>query len=105
MEARINEKRKRIASAEVIRHLEVLSVVVVIVFALLPGHSPGAEQVPSQKTSLPEAPAIPEDVFGRGSPRGSVKGYFAACREGDYQKAANYPVASTGKRRSTSCMD
>jgi len=30
------------------------------------------------------------DEFGRGSSRGTVKGYLAACLEGDYERAANY---------------
>jgi MscS family membrane protein len=51
----------------------------------------GAEQATTQKTTAVEPTAmIPEDEFGRGSPRGTVKGYFFACREGDYEKAANY---------------
>ena len=33
---------------------------------------------------------VPVDEFGRGSPRGTVKGYLEACREGDYKKASNY---------------
>jgi MscS family membrane protein len=33
---------------------------------------------------------IPEDEFGRGSPRGTLKGYLAACSEADYEKAAQY---------------
>jgi MscS family membrane protein len=50
----------------------------------------GAEQPGVQAMLPPSAPAVPEDDFGRGSPRGAIQGYFAACREGNYAKAANY---------------
>jgi MscS family membrane protein len=33
---------------------------------------------------------VPEDELGRGSPRGAVQGYLAACREQDYEKAARF---------------
>ena len=54
---------------------------------LLAGAAEGA-QPPAAEQSAP--PAALEDEFGRGSPRGAVQGYLAACREGDYAKAANY---------------
>jgi MscS family membrane protein len=38
----------------------------------------------------PPAPAVPDDELGRGSPRGAVQGYLAACREGDYETAARF---------------
>jgi MscS family membrane protein len=43
-----------------------------------------AEKVPAPPTGAPE------DEFGRGSPRGAVQGYLAACRERDYEKAARF---------------
>jgi MscS family membrane protein len=51
----------------------------------------GAEPAATPKATAVEPTAtIPEDEFGRGSPRSSVRGYLTACREGDYQKAASY---------------
>jgi MscS family membrane protein len=51
----------------------------------------GAEPAATPKATAVEPTAtIPEDEFGRGSPRSSVRGYLTACREGDYEKAANY---------------
>jgi MscS family membrane protein len=38
----------------------------------------------------PPSPAVPEDEFGRGSPRGAVQGYLAACREGNFERAARF---------------
>lgn len=64
--------------------------IVMIIFALLLGSALGAEQAPARETAASPAPEIPVDEFGRGSPRGTIKGYFEACREGDYEKAANY---------------
>jgi len=64
--------------------------IVIIIFALLLGSALGAEQAPARETAASPAPEIPVDEFGRGSPRGTIKGYFEACREGDYEKAANY---------------
>jgi MscS family membrane protein len=64
--------------------------IVMIIFALLLGSALGAEQAPARETAASPAPEIPVDEFGRGSPRGTIKGYFGACREGDYEKAANY---------------
>lgn len=36
------------------------------------------------------APAAPSDELGRGTPRGAVQGYLAACRTKDYDKAAEF---------------
>ena len=35
-------------------------------------------------------PAGPPDEFDRGIPRASVQGFFKACRDGDYERAAEY---------------
>jgi MscS family membrane protein len=48
------------------------------------GEAEVAEQTPAPVR------LVPEDEFGRGSPRGAVEGYLAACREGDYEKAASF---------------
>ena len=74
-----------------IRQCIATSVVSAIFVALLLSTALGAEPPAKQEKTAPEPTAtIPEDEFGRGSPRSSVKGYLAACREGDYQKASNY---------------
>ena len=83
-------KNNRGRAAQVLRHFAATSLALTILFALLLGTALGAEKGTAQVAPAPEAPAIPEDEFERGSPRGTVKGYFAACREGDYEKAANY---------------
>jgi MscS family membrane protein len=90
MKVDIKGKNVRGRVARVLRHLAATSLVVTILFALSLGTTMGAEQAAKQNTTAPEAAAIPDDEFGRGSPGSSVKGYLAACREGDYQKAANY---------------
>jgi MscS family membrane protein len=61
-----------------------------IVLALLLGTARGAEQASTQTTATPQTGQVPEDEFERGTPRGTVKGYLAASREGDYEKAAHY---------------
>jgi len=84
-------KCNRGRAARVLRHVAATSVVVTILFALLLGTTMGAEQATTQNTTAVEPTVIiPEDEFGRGSPRSTVKGYLEASREGDYQKAANY---------------
>ena len=47
------------------------------------------------ETEAKEKPKVvkvagPSDEFGRGNPRGTVKGYFEAARKGDYERAADY---------------
>jgi MscS family membrane protein len=64
--------------------------VATIVLALLWGSVLAAEQATTENADAPPKYEVPEDEFERGSPRGTVKGYLAACREGDYEKAANY---------------
>lgn len=84
-------KCNRGRAARALPHVAATSVAVTILFALLLGTTMGAEQATAQNTTAVEPTVIiPEDEFGRGSPRSTVKGYLAASREGDYQKAANY---------------
>jgi MscS family membrane protein len=64
--------------------------VATIVLVLLGGPVLAAEQATTENAAVSTTYEVPEDEFGRGSPRGTVKGYLAACREGDYEKAANY---------------
>ncbi|MFQ5416433.1 MAG: mechanosensitive ion channel family protein [Myxococcota bacterium] len=43
--------------------------------------------------SLPQATTQdpgPQDEFDRGTPRSAVMGFLTACRDGDYERAANY---------------
>ncbi len=66
------------------------SMVATIVLALLWSPVLAAEQATTENAAAPPKYEVPVDEFGRGSPRGTVKGYLAAFREGDYEKAANY---------------
>ena len=61
-----------------------------IVLALLWSSVLAAEKATTENAPASPKYEVPVDEFGRGSPRGTVKGYLAACREGDYEKAANY---------------
>jgi MscS family membrane protein len=77
--------------ARPLRHLAATSVVVAILFVFFLVTPMGADKETAKEKTAPGPTAmIPEDEFGRGSPRSTVKGYLEACREGKYQKAANY---------------
>jgi MscS family membrane protein len=52
------------------------------------GAAPATEEATSEPAS--ERPAGPVDEFDRGTPRDAALGYLVACREGDYERAANY---------------
>ena len=60
----------------------------------VPGHA--AEEKPAPppvaETALEDfsRPMGPPDPYNRGTPRGSIYGYIVACREGDYERAAQY---------------
>ena len=90
MKIGINESNTFLSAGRVFCRHVATAVVVMIIFALLLGSALGAEQAPAQESAAVPAPEVPVDEFGRGSPQGTVKGYFAACHEGDYEKAANY---------------
>jgi len=78
-------------AAKTLRHFVATSLVLTILIALFGGDPAlGAKQETTQNTATAPTPEIPADEFGRGSPRGTVRGYFSASREGDYEKAANY---------------
>jgi MscS family membrane protein len=64
--------------------------VATIVLALLWSPVLAAEQATTENAAEPPKYEVPVDEFGRGSPRGTVKGYLAACHESDYERAANY---------------
>ena len=51
---------------------------------------PGTAQQPSATAAKPTPPAGPADEFERGTPRSAVNGYLTACRDGDYERAAEY---------------
>ncbi len=42
------------------------------------------------KAEEAEEPPGPADQYGRGVPRSAMLGFLAACREGDYERAAEY---------------
>ncbi len=77
-------------AARVFRRCATTSMVATIVLALLWGSVLAAEQTTTENADAPPKYKVSEDEFGRGSPRGTAKGYLAACRKGDYEKAANY---------------
>ena len=77
-------------AARVFRRCATTSMVATIVLTLLWGSVLAAEQATTENVAASPTSEVPEDEFGRGSPRDTVKGYLAACREGDYEKAANY---------------
>lgn len=72
----------------------------VLSVALLMGARTGAQttpptDAPTTSTTLPAAvdegpPPGPADPFLRGVPRTAARNYLLACRDGDYEKAANY---------------
>ncbi len=50
-----------------------------------------AEEPPTVETPAEaEQPAGPSDEYGRGVPRSAMLGFLVACREGDYERAAEY---------------
>jgi MscS family membrane protein len=51
-----------------------------------------AVEAPAEAEEAEEAeePAGPADQYGRGVPRSAMLGFLAACREGDYETAAEY---------------
>jgi MscS family membrane protein len=76
-----------------------LAVAILLTLVLAPdaqGETP--EQVATQPTPVAEElseedfakPMGPPDPFNRGTPRGSVYGFAVACRNGDYERAAEY---------------
>ena len=90
MKAGIRNKKTLLRVARALRRRAIPTVVSMVVLALLLGSALGAEQPVTQTAATPQTAEVPQDEFGRGSPQGTVKGYFAACREGEYEKAANY---------------
>ncbi len=77
-------------AARVFQRCVTTSMVATIVLTLLWGSVLAAEQVPTETAAVSPQHEVPQDEFGRDSPQGTMKGYIAACREGDYAKAANY---------------
>jgi MscS family membrane protein len=51
---------------------------------------PAWPQQASPTLAKPTPPAGPADEFERGTLRGAVAGYLQACRDGDYERAAEY---------------
>jgi MscS family membrane protein len=52
------------------------------------GAAPAAPEAPPEPAAA--RPAGPTDEFDRGNPRSAALGYLTACREGEYERAANY---------------
>jgi MscS family membrane protein len=73
-----------------LRLLGVVGVVVAVLPSFWVASAAAEDRSAVRRTAAPAAPAPPADEYGRGSPRGAVRGYLAACRAGDYGRAANY---------------
>lgn len=67
-----------------------VSMVAMIILFVLWGPVLAADSATTKTTAETSTSEVPVDEFGRGSPRGAVKGYLDACEDGDYEKAANY---------------
>ena len=48
------------------------------------------EQPAVEAPAEAEEPAGPADEYDRGVPRSAMLGFLVACREGDYERAAEY---------------
>ena len=48
------------------------------------------EPATEKPKTTPSVPSGPVDEFNRGTPRGTIKGFFAATRDGKFDQAANY---------------
>jgi MscS family membrane protein len=66
------------------------AICVAILIHLVLAWPAGAEEAEVAEKAPAPAAATPEDALGRGSPRGALQGYLAACREQDYEKAAKF---------------
>ncbi len=73
-----------------IRRCTPASMVALLILVLLWGPVLAAEQTTEENKAAQPTYEVPVDEFGRNSPRGTVKGFLEACREGDYKKASNY---------------
>jgi MscS family membrane protein len=58
----------------------------------------GQQGIPSAPPAAP-TPAGPTDEFDRGVPRSAMQGFLRACRDGDYDRAAEYLDLSRLKQR------
>jgi MscS family membrane protein len=59
----------------------------VLLLASMPGLAQYAADQPANEASQE---AVPEDVLGRGTPRGSIAGFFKAAEEPNWEAAAEY---------------
>jgi MscS family membrane protein len=55
-----------------------------------PEPSPTAAETAAPGDEEASRSSGPEDPFDRGTPRGAMVGYLQACRDGDYERAAQY---------------
>jgi MscS family membrane protein len=60
------------------------------------------EEPAAEATDEAKEPAGPADEYDRGTPRSAMQGYLLACREGDYERAAEYldlrPLDAEGRK-------
>ena len=86
----LDPKSNMAVAVRALRRCTTASMVATIILVLLWGPVVAADQATVENKAAQPTSEVPVDEFGRGSPRGTVKGYLEACREGDYKKASNY---------------
>jgi len=86
----LDPKSNMAVAVRALRRCTTASMVATIILVLLWGPVVAADQATVENKAAQPTSEVPEDEFGRGSPRGTVNGYLEACREGDYKKASNY---------------
>lgn len=87
-----------ISSALRPRHGSFLAAVLLIGAGLLAA-APAQEPSPTVAAKPTPQAAGPADEFDRGTPRSAVAGYLKTCRDGDYERAAEYLDLSRIKSR------
>jgi MscS family membrane protein len=72
--------------------LRALVAALVLWLAWAPPARAAEEPAPAQAPAAeaPRTPPVPEDPLERGTPRGAMRGYLLASREGDLERAAEY---------------
>ncbi|MGD0950380.1 MAG: mechanosensitive ion channel family protein [Candidatus Binatia bacterium] len=74
------------------RQYEILLAAILLAYAAWTVLPPpcAAQEVNATVAAKPTPPAGPADEFERGTPRSAVNGYLTACRDGAYERAAEY---------------
>lgn len=80
----------------------------VVIFALFAQWGTAASQIPglsSSQAAAPSQPAIPPDILGRDTPRGSVLGFIKAAQDEKYNIAIQYFQTPQGKRHGSAVAE